>query len=164
MSRKRRCRPKLVSTALYVVVFRRTPSVGMRSKTFCASRYLAAETAADSNALYTPVSTGVPASRNVSNAQFAFSHCPPFPYALIRLVTTRTFGSWLGNAARISANVRSAKRHSCALAKAATTSWYVRASGVTPGVCLSSRISNSSRRASTCAGGRERLHALSAAL
>jgi hypothetical protein len=164
MSRRRRCRPSDVSTALYVVTLRRTPSLGMRSNTFAASRYRAALTAADNSALYTPVSTGVPAERNDSNARFALSHCPPLPYALISDVYTNTEGSWLGNAARISANVRSAKRHSCARASAATTSWYVRASGATPGVASSSRISKSKRRASTCAGGRERLHARSAAL
>ena len=143
---------------------RRTPSEGMRSNTLAASRYLAALTAAESSALYTPVSTCVPAARSVSKATFAFSHCPPLPYALISDVYTSTEGSWLGKAARISANVRSARRHSCARASAATTSWYVRASGVTPGVASSSRISSSKRRASTCAGGRERLHARSAAL
>ena len=38
MSRRRRCRPREVSTALYVVTLRRTPSAGMRSKTRAASR------------------------------------------------------------------------------------------------------------------------------
>ena len=93
MSRSRRWRPREVSTALYVVTLRRTPSDGMRSKTFAASRYSAALTAALRSALYTPVSTCVPASLSASKASFALSHCPPFPYAEMSDVYTSTEGS-----------------------------------------------------------------------